>query len=91
MQKQETVYANGFIAKRTEKDPDFIVVRLSIAKDDAIAFINKHANAEGWVNLEVKKGREAGKFNITLNTYSGGKTEYKKPEQKFEATDELDF
>lgn len=91
MQKQETVYANGFIAKRTEKDPDFIVVRLSIAKDDAIAFINKHANAEGWVNLEVKKGREAGKFNITLNTYSGGKSEYKKPAPKVEATDEAPF
>ena len=91
MQKQETVYANGFIAKRTEKDPDFIVVRLSIAKDDAIAFINKHANADGWVNLEVKKGREAGKFNITLNTYQGGKTEYKKPAPKVEATDEFPF
>jgi len=43
------------------------------------------------VNLEVKKGREAGKFNITLNTYQGGKTEYKKPEKKIEPTDELDF
>ena len=91
MEKQETIYANGFIAKRTEKDPDFIVVRLSLAKDDAIAFINKHAKADGWLNLEVKKGREAGKFNITLNTYQGGKTEYKKPEKKFEPTDELDF
>jgi hypothetical protein len=91
MQKQETVYANGFIGKKFEKDPDFIVVRLSIAKDDAIAFINKHANADGWVNLEVKKGREAGKFNVTLNTYQGGKTEYKKPARKFEPTDELEF
>ena len=91
MQKQETVYANGFIGKKFEKDPDFIVVRLSIAKDDAIAFINKHANEDGWVNLEVKKGREAGKFNVTLNTYQGGKTEYKKPARKSEPTDELDF
>jgi hypothetical protein len=76
MEKKETIYANGFVAKRTEKDPDFMVVRLSISKDDAIAFINKHANAEGWVNLEIKNGREAGKFNVTLNTYQAPKKKY---------------
>jgi hypothetical protein len=91
MQKQEPIYAHGFVGKRFENDPDFLVVRLSITKNDAIAFINKHANAEGWVNLEVKKGREAGKFNITLNTYQGGKTDYKKPAPKVEATDEFPF
>ena len=80
MEKQEPIYANGFVGKRFENDPDFLVVRLSITKNDAIAFINKHANAEGWVNLEVKNGREAGKFNITLNTSQGGKKEYKKKE-----------
>lgn len=91
MQKQEPIYANGFVGKRFENDPDFLVLRLSITKNDAIAFINKHANADGWVNLEVKKGREAGKFNITLNTYKGGKTDYKKPEKKFEPTNEVPF
>jgi hypothetical protein len=91
MQKQEPIYANGFVGKRFENDPDFLVLRLSITKNDAIAFINKHANADGWVNLEVKKGREAGKFNITLNTYQGGKTDYKKPEKKFEPTNEVPF
>lgn len=91
MQKQEPIYANGFIGKRFENDPDFLVTRLSISKDDAIAFIEKHANAEGWVNLEIKKGRDAGKFNITLNTYKGSKSDYKKTEKKFEPTDELDF
>jgi hypothetical protein len=90
MEKKETIYANGFIAKRTEKDPDFIVVRLSIKADEAVEFINKNAK-DGWVNLEVKNGREAGKFNITLNTYQGGKTEYKKPEKKFEPTNEVPF
>lgn len=91
MQKQEPIYANGFIGKRFENDPDFLVTRLSISRDDAIAFIEKHANAEGWVNLEIKKGRDAGKFNITLNTYKGSKSDYKKTEKKFEPTDELDF
>ena len=79
MQKQETVYANGFIAKRTEKDPDFIVVRLSLKADEAVDFIKKNAK-DGWVNLEIKKGREADKFNVTLNTYQATKPEYKKKE-----------
>jgi hypothetical protein len=86
MEKKETIYANGFIAKRTEKDPDFIVVRLSIKADEAVAFINNNAK-DGWVNLEVKNGREAGKFNVTLNTYQAPKTEYKKKE----VTDEVPF
>jgi hypothetical protein len=86
MEKKETIYANGFIAKRTEKDPDFIVVRLSLKADEAVEFINKHAK-DGWVNLEVKNGREAGKFNVTLNTYQATKPEYKKKE----ATNEMPF
>jgi hypothetical protein len=77
MEKKETVYANGFIAKRTEKDPDFIVVRLSIKADEAVDFIKKNAN-DGWVNLEIKNGREAGKFNVTLNTYQASNTDSKK-------------
>jgi hypothetical protein len=85
MQKQETIYADGFIAKRFEKDPAFIISRLSIKKEEAIAFINKNASADGWVNLEIKKGKTADKFNVTLNTY---KSESKK---NFEPTDELDF
>jgi hypothetical protein len=80
MEKKETIYANGFIAKRTEKDPDFIVVRLSIKADEAVEFINKNAK-DGWVNLEVKNGREAGKFNVTLNTYQAPKAEHKKQEE----------
>jgi hypothetical protein len=80
MEKKETIYANGFIAKRTEKDPDFIVVRLSIKADEAVEFINKNTK-DGWVNLEIKKGKTADKFNVTLNTYQAPKTEHKKQEE----------
>jgi len=82
MEKKETIYANGFIAKRTEKDPEFIVVRLSIKADEAVDFINKNASADGWVNLEIKKGKTADKFNVTLNTYQGSK---KVDENKWES------
>jgi hypothetical protein len=84
MEKKETIYANGFIAKRTEKDPEFIVTRLSLKADEAIEFINKHSSEDGWVNLEIKKGKTADKFNVTLNTY---KSEYKKKEP----TNEMPF
>jgi hypothetical protein len=81
MEKKETIYANGFIAKRTEKDPDFIVARLSIKADEAVEFINKNTK-DGWVNLEIKKGKTADKFNVTLNTYQGSK---KVDENKWES------
>jgi hypothetical protein len=80
MEKQETIYANGFVGKKNEKDPEFVVARLYITKDDAIAFINKHANAEGWLSLEIKNSKTPGKLNVTLNTYQATKPEYKKKE-----------
>lgn len=80
MEKKEPIYANGFIAKKNENDPAFVVARLSITKDDAIAFINKHANADGWLNLEIKNSKTPGKLKVTLNTYQATKPEYKKKE-----------
>jgi hypothetical protein len=91
MQKQEPIYANGFVGKKNEKDPDFVVARLYITKNDAIAFINKHANADGWLSLEIKNSKTPGKLNVTLNTYQGSNTDYKKPEKKFEPTNEVPF
>jgi hypothetical protein len=76
MEKKETIYANGFVGKKNEKDPEFVVARLYITKDDAIAFINKHANAEGWLSLEIKNSKTPGKLNVTLNTYQATNKKY---------------
>jgi hypothetical protein len=52
-EKKERVFAEGFSFKRNESAPDYVVGRLSLKVDDAVAFIKKHANTNGWVNLTL--------------------------------------
>ena len=67
MEKQSKTFANGFIFKRNDNAPDFVVGKLSIKAQDAIMFINHH-NKNGWLNLDIKKSKE-GKFYMELDTY----------------------
>ena len=67
MEKQSKTFANGFIFKRNDNAPDFVVGKLSIKAQDAIMFINQH-NKKGWLNLDIKKSKE-GKFYMELDTY----------------------
>lgn len=63
----EKVFANGFVFKRNEQAPEFVVGGLSVKVTDAIEFLNSH-NKNGWVNLNIKKAR-GGKYYIELDTY----------------------
>jgi hypothetical protein len=66
-EQQEKIFADGFIFKRNEKAPDFVVGRLSIKLEDAIAFMRQHEKG-GWVNLNVKTAR-SGNYYIDLDTF----------------------
>lgn len=63
----EKIFADGFLFKRNEKAPDFVVGRLSIKVEDAIAFMKQHEKG-GWVNLGVKTAR-SGNYYIDLDTF----------------------
>ena len=67
MAQDEKIFADGFLFKRNEKDPEFVIGRLSIKVDEAIEFIKANQKA-GWVNLDVKKAR-TGNFYIELDTF----------------------
>lgn len=67
MADQEKIFADGFVFKRNEKAPDFVVGRLSIKVEDAIAFMKKHEKS-GWVNLNVKTAR-SGNYYMDLDTF----------------------
>lgn len=67
MAQEEKIFADGFVFKRNEKAPDFVVGRISIKVDEAIAFINQHKK-NGWVNLNVKTAR-SGNYYIDLDTF----------------------
>lgn len=66
-QQDEKIFADGFSFKRSEKAPDFVVGRLSMKADDAVAFIRQHEKG-GWVNLNIKTAR-TGNHYVELDTY----------------------
>ena len=67
MEKTEKVLADGFIFKRNEKAPEFVVGSMSIKVDEAMAFLAQN-ESKGWVNLNVKKSK-GGKFYMELDTW----------------------
>lgn len=66
---EQKIFANGFIFKRNEKAPDFVIGNISIKADDAIQFIKDHTK-NGWVNLKINKS-QGGKAYIELDTWEG--------------------
>ena len=67
MEQTEKVFADGFIFKRNENAPEFVVGSMSIKVDEAMAFLAQN-ESKGWVNLNVKKSK-GGKFYMELDTW----------------------
>ena len=53
MAQEEKIFADGFVFKRSENAPDFVVGRVSIKVDDAVAFIQQHVK-NGWCETSKK-------------------------------------
>jgi len=79
MAQDEKIFADGFSFKRNEKAPDFVVGRMSMKADEAVAFIRQHQK-NGWVSLNIKTAR-SGNHYVELDTYEptqgGAKAESK--------------
>lgn len=61
------VFADGFIFKRNETAPEFVIGGISVKVDEATKFLASNAK-NGWVNLDVKQSK-AGKYYMELNTF----------------------
>ena len=61
------IFADGFIVKRRENAPDFVVANVSIKVDEFGKFVKENAN-NGWINLDVKTA-QSGKMYAELNTW----------------------
>ena len=76
MQQSEKVFADGFIFKRRDNAPDFVMGSISVKVEEAIEFLQEHQN-NGWVNLNVNRSR-SGKHYVELDTWKpnpeGGQT-----------------
>lgn len=67
MSENQRTFAEGFIFKRNEKAPEFVVGSISVKVDEAIEFLKKNSK-NGWVNLGIKTAR-SGKHYIELDTF----------------------
>jgi len=65
--KKEKVFADGFIAKRNDTAPEYVIVNLSVKVGEAMDFLNRN-QSNGWVNLQVKRS-QGGKYYVELDTW----------------------
>ena len=90
---EEKIFADGFIFKKKETAPDFVVGSLSLKADEATAFIKKHIK-NGWVNLDIKQGR-SGNYYVELDTFEpktkGGAPAPKRAKAQPDADEEVPF
>lgn len=89
MQVEEKIFADGFSFKRQENAPDFVIGRLSMKVEDAIAFIRQH-DKRGWVNLNIKTAR-SGNHYVELDTYEPKAKDESTPTKKAPATKKEDL
>jgi hypothetical protein len=64
---EEKVFADGFIFKRREGAPEWVVGGISVKVDEAVAFLSQHQK-NGWVNIDVKRSK-GGSYYMELDTY----------------------
>jgi hypothetical protein len=83
----EKIFADGFIFKRNENAPDFVVGNVSVKVDEAITFLKAH-QSKGWVNLNVKKS-QGGKYYTELDTWKPKEKSEETPVEK--STEDLPF
>lgn len=70
---KDKVFADGFLFKRRENAPDFVIGNISVKVDEAITFL-KTNQKNGWVNLNVLNS-QAGKPYIELDQFVPKKKE----------------
>jgi hypothetical protein len=69
---EEKIFADGFMFKPKRDDaPEWVLGRLSIKVEDAVAFLKANAKG-GWVNIDIKKGK-SGKEYCELDTWQPNK------------------
>ena len=86
---KDKVFADGFLFKRRENAPDFVIGNISVKVDEAIAFLKSNSK-NGWVNLNVLNS-QAGKPYIELDTFVPKKKEVESQPAKAEPTADLPF
>jgi hypothetical protein len=75
---QEKIFADGFILKRRDNAPDFVLGSLSVKLEEALPFLNSNQK-NGWVNLNLMVSN-TGKYYVELDTFVPKKREGDAPQ-----------
>lgn len=73
-EKKEVVFAEGFHCE--EKDVPgvpWLKARISVRVNDAVKFLEEHANPRGFVNINVKESKKGGWY-CELDTWEPNKS-----------------
>jgi hypothetical protein len=81
----DPIFPDGFILKRRESAPDWVIGSLSIKVDEAIQFLTTH-QSNGWVNIEMKTSKE-GKPYCQLDTWKPDGSKAKKETAQKQSTE----
>ncbi len=81
MEKKDPIFADGmFFARPHEKAPEFVKGKISIDCKKFYAFMKKHVNPAGYINLNLKTSK-GGKLYLDLDTWTKEAKEEKKVEE----------
>lgn len=74
----DTKFAEGFyFDDPRQAAPDWVVGKMSVQVAKAVAFLQANANEKGYVNLDIKRGKN-GKPYVALDTWKP-KAEFSDP------------
>lgn len=66
---EETIFADGIKYERPQPGaPEFVKGKFGINVDEFVAFLQKHKNAKGWVNLDFLKSKK-GSLYLKLDAW----------------------
>jgi len=82
---EEKIFADGFLFKRNDNAPQFVVGSQSIKVDEAVAFLKANAK-NGWVNLSIKQSK-GGNYYCELDTWEPKKADNAEPATRTAAAD----
>lgn len=67
MSEREVILAEGFGFKRYPNSPGYVIGKVTIKVEEAIAFLKKHEHL-GWVNIDIQVSK-GGKPYCKLDTW----------------------
>ena len=62
----DKIFADGFIFKRRESAPEFVIGNISVKVEDAVAFLNANQK-NGWVNVGIKESQAGNPYMFVDN------------------------